>query len=187
MSLLLIALPLIGALVGYLMASLGIRLFIRSISRRRSALSAELSHIIATRFLSINELQEKLVNYDSFRQLMPTIEEHIDEFLHHKLNKAMPFLGMFVGEKTIKQLKDLFMEELAVLFPVIMKNYVDRLQQDVNPEQLIRNKLDAIDSREFKALMSSTLSKELGLLRWMGAVTGIIIGLIEVFILLIRF
>ena len=42
----------------------------------------------------------------------PQIEPHLDDFLRRRLGKKMRMIRMFVGENTIRQLKDGFMEEL---------------------------------------------------------------------------
>jgi hypothetical protein len=39
----------------------------------------------------------------------------------------MPMIGMFIGEKTINELKAVFITELESLFPVIMKSYLGNL------------------------------------------------------------
>ena len=48
---------------------------------------------------------------------MPMIEDHVDEFLRHKLGKEMPCLSLFIGDKTIKHSKWIFMQELEDAFP----------------------------------------------------------------------
>jgi hypothetical protein len=50
---------------------------------------------------------------------MPMIGAHVDNFLKNKLSDEMPFLSLFIGDKTIKSLKKTFMQELEILFPQI--------------------------------------------------------------------
>ena len=44
----------------------------------------------------------------------------------------MQMLGMLIGEKTIVQLKGAFLLELELLFPVLMENYMNKLEQDID-------------------------------------------------------
>ena len=53
----------------------------------------------------------------SFTTLMPFIDEKLDGFFKERLVQKMPIVSMFIGEKTIAQLKEVFMEELSQLFP----------------------------------------------------------------------
>jgi hypothetical protein len=180
MNFYLFVVPIAGALIGWLMSMLGVRLFLHNLAARKSALDRKLSEVIANRFFSMDDIEHKLSSPESFQKLLPVIEGHIDEFLNHKLPKAMPMLGMFVGEKTIKQLKDLFMAELATLFPVVMKNYVGNLKQDANPQLLIYNKLSAINPVEVKSAFRQLLGRHLGLVQWYGALSGLMISLVNI-------
>jgi uncharacterized membrane protein YheB (UPF0754 family) len=188
--------PLIGALIGWLIAAAGVWLLFNPakpttiagiqiqglVHKRKAALLKRISNIVATEFFSMQEIEEKLVSSDNFQKLMPSIEGHIDEFLQHKLPKAMPVLSMFVGEKIIKQLKDLFMEELAIIFPAVMKKYVAQLQQEINLEDVLQAKLAAIPSERIEVAIKELFAKELRLMKVMGALAGLLIGLIQLII-----
>ncbi|WP_315814403.1 hypothetical protein [Paraflavitalea speifideaquila] len=52
------------------------------------------------------------------------MEVHVDEFLRKGLPKAFPMISTFIGERTINQLKEIFLKELETIFPVVMKGYV---------------------------------------------------------------
>jgi hypothetical protein len=50
-------------------------------------------------------------------EVLPMAEAQVDDFLRNKLPKAMPVVGMFIGDKTIAQFKAIFMDELQTLLP----------------------------------------------------------------------
>lgn len=154
--------------------------FRRVLPKRKAALDAVLSKLVAEQFISFDEIEQKLVSPESFEKILPVIESHIDEFLRHTLVKKMPFLGMFVGDKTINQLKGVFMEELAVLFPTVMKNYLAGIQKEINLEGVLYAKLAEIPPQRIEAAAKSLLAKELGLVKMMGALTGFITGLVQI-------
>src|SRR3712207_4053439 len=117
-------LPLSGAIIGYCIAAAGVWYFFhRVLPKRRDEFARRLAKEAASELFSSERMQQKLVSKDSFQKLLPVIDSHIDDFLHNKLGKAMPFLGAFIGEKTFRQLKELFLEELQLLFPDMMKKY----------------------------------------------------------------
>jgi uncharacterized membrane protein YheB (UPF0754 family) len=114
--------------------------------------------------------------------LLPLIELHIDDFLRHKLGKSMPFLSAFIGDKTINQLKAVFMAELAELFPTVMKNYFGQLQQEIDLESVLLAKLAEISPQSIESTAKSLLAKEFRLLKMMGALTGLVTGLVQLLV-----
>ena len=184
--------PLIGAITGWLVMSaalwfifhplkpvniLGIKIQ-GIIPARQEALARTVSKMAAERFLSTNEIEEKLAGPGSFQKIAPSIEDHIDNFLNHKIGKSMPFLSMFITEKTTNQLKALFMEELAELFPQVMKNYLGNLQQEMDAEGVLYAKLAAIPPQRIEADAKKLLAQEWKKARILGAVIGLVTSII---------
>ena len=75
-------------------------------------------------------LEELMAEPSLMASVMPLAEEHVDDFLRNKLPKAMPVVGMFIGDKTIAQFKGVFMEELEGLFPVFVRGSMDRFMAE---------------------------------------------------------
>ena len=90
----------------------------------------------------------------------------------------MPFVGMFVGDKTVSSLKKVFMTELETLFPNIMRSYASNLISDLNIEQMVRKKIAAASIEEIETSLKKNLSNELRLVQLMSALVGLIIGII---------
>ncbi|MEP6747904.1 MAG: DUF445 domain-containing protein, partial [Bacteroidota bacterium] len=129
--------------------------------------------------------EEKITHPDNVKKIMPQAEAHIDHFLRVKLVKSMPVVGMFVGDKTINNLKSLFVTELKQLFPEIMKNYMVGLQEDFDIEKIVTTKLSAYPPMQIESAFLKMFRKELITIKLTGALFGFLIGLIElVFILL---
>src|SRR5688572_19705684 len=93
----------------------------------------QLTEKIITAVRTDNRLSQYLTDPSTLQPMMPFIETHIDEFLRHKLGKAMPVVSMFVGEKTISQMKGIFMNELESLLPAVIDRF---LQESLQPEKL---------------------------------------------------
>ena len=115
---------------------------------------------------------------------MPVIEVHVDEFLNVKLMKEMPFLSMFIGNKTISSLKKTFMGELEVLFPQVMKNYATNLKSEFDIEKIITQKIGNLAPESIEPLFYREMSKPLARFKLIGAITGFIIGGLHVILFL---
>ena len=57
-----------------------------------------------------------------FEAVLPIIDHQLDHFFTHKLGEKLPMVSMFIGEKTIEQLKAVFVEELGTIFPTLVSS-----------------------------------------------------------------
>ena len=133
----------------------------------------------------INELETKITSASNIDKMMPFVEKHIDHFLRVKLAERMPVISMFIGESTIAELKSVFLEELKELFPELMKNYIDGMKEDMDVEQLVATKIEAIQTNQLEALLKHAFGKQLNALGVFSATIGFLIGLIQLLIVLL--
>ena len=89
---------------------------------------------------------------------------------------------MFMGEKTINQLKGAFLMELESLFPVLMKSYMNKLEQDLDLEKIVTEKVAGFSSDKLEDILDQITKKEFKFLELVGAVFGFLIGLVQVLI-----
>ncbi len=149
---------------------------------RQVQFAEKLGTIISKELISFNAMEEKITHPDNFKKIMPLVDEHIENFLRNKLSTAMPMLSMFIGDKTINQLKETFMAELEELFPILMKNYIVTLQKELDVEKVIIEKLSNFSSEKLENLFLQQMSKEIKFVKILGAIFGFIIGLVQIII-----
>jgi uncharacterized membrane protein YheB (UPF0754 family) len=181
---LVIIIPVTSALIGYVSNRLLIKMLFRISPKRQQQLAQTLGAMASRELLSFNDLEEKITNPESIKKIMPVAEVHIDDFLRNKLKDAFPMIGMLIGERTINTLKDIFMNELETIFPVIMKEYLQNLQTDLNLEQTITNKIAAMQADKIEATLHQTMGKELQMAGLFGAAIGLFIGVVQVVVIM---
>ena len=124
-------------------------------------------------------------NLENLERLMPFIDKNVEHFLRIKLAEKMPMISMFIGDATIAELKAVFIEEIQILFPDLMKLYVEDLWGTLDMEKLLTDKVsnESLDKLEllFKTNMRSSANK-LGLICLF---SGFIIGLLQLWIVLL--
>ena len=152
--------------------------------KNQQHIAQKLGQIVGKELLSFDEIEHKITNPENLQKLRPDIEKHIDQFLQHKLKEVFPMLSMFIGEKTITQLKDAFLQELESLFPVLMKNYMGKLQQDLDLEKIVTEKVASFSSEKLESILKEITKKEFLFLEFIGAFFGLLIGLIQVGVVL---
>ena len=166
-----------------------IRIFgitIQGIFPKNQRLIAEkLGQVVGKELLSFEEIEQKVTNPENLQKLRPDIEAHVDNFLHNKLKEVFPMLSMFIGEKTIGQFKEAFMLELENLFPVLMKNYMNKLQHDLDLEKIVTEKVANFSSEKLEDILNQITKKEFKFLEFIGGFFGFLIGLIQVLVALV--
>ena len=150
--------------------------------KRQRVFAEKLGKMISSEFLSFEDIEEKIANPQNLQKLMPMIEAHVDKFLRDKLGDEMPFLSLFIGDKTIRSLKKIFMLELEILFPQLMKSYAGHLQEELDLEKIVTEKVSAFSSDKLESILYQIMSKEFRFVEILGGVIGFIIGILQVLI-----
>ncbi len=124
------------------------------------------------RQIDLTEIIPHLAKNDPFDELKPLINEKLDDFFRHKLSSKLPIISMFIGDKTIEDLKAVFMEELALLFPLLISEFSAYLNKD----------LQAQWQQKLSKIVQQKVIKASRPYRWVafafGAIWGAIIALI---------
>jgi uncharacterized membrane protein YheB (UPF0754 family) len=150
--------------------------------KRQKQFAQKLGKLVSEELLSFSDIEQKIADPANIEKLMPYIETHIDHFLRVKLAEEMPMISMFIGDKTINQMKGIFIQELQTLFPQIMENYMGQLQKDLDLEEIVVKKVSGFSSDKLEEILQAIMSKEFRFVEIIGGVLGFMIGLLQVFL-----
>jgi uncharacterized membrane protein YheB (UPF0754 family) len=150
--------------------------------KNQQAIAEQLGQMVSKELLSFSELKEKVTSPDNLSKLKPEIENHIDIFLREKLKDTFPMLSMFIGDKTINQLKAAFLLELESLFPVLMNSYMIRLEKDINAEKLVTEKVAGYSLTKAEEMLNKSAKKLFIYFQMTGVIIGLLTGLFHVLI-----
>jgi uncharacterized membrane protein YheB (UPF0754 family) len=148
--------------------------------KRQKQFAEKLGKMVSEELLSFAEIEAQLTASDNLSKLTPLIEEHLDHFLRNKLSSEMPVISAFIGEKTIVKLKAVFLEELNTLFPTLMKQYARHLEEDLDLEKIVIDKVSNFSSDKLEDVLFQIMAKEFRFVEIIGAVLGFLIGLLQV-------
>jgi len=148
--------------------------------KRQVQFAEKLGKLVSSELLSFQDIEAKITSPENLKKIMPSIEEHIDHFMKEKLPTAFPFISMFIGEKTIQQLKNVFMSELELIFPETLKKYMTNLQQDLDLEKIVTEKVKAFSSDKLESILIQIMQKEFRFVEIIGGVLGFLIGVFQV-------
>jgi uncharacterized membrane protein YheB (UPF0754 family) len=192
----LLVIPLISAFIGWFTNWIAIKMLFHPkdpkrilgitfhgiFPKRQKIFAEKLGKMISVEFLSFEDIEQKITHPENLQKLMPMVEAHVDNFLRNKLSDEMPFLSLFIGDRTINSLKKIFMQELEILFPQIMKSYVGHLQEELDLEKIVTEKVSAFSSDKLEDILYQIMSKEFRFVEILGGVIGFIIGIVQVLI-----
>jgi hypothetical protein len=122
--------------------------------------------------IDLAKMIPELTENDPFESMKPVINDKLDDFFRHKLSAKLPIISMFIGDKTIEELKDVFMEELALLFPLLISEFSTHLNKDLQQQW----------ERKFRTIIQQKINKASRPFKWaafvLGAIWGAVIALI---------
>jgi uncharacterized membrane protein YheB (UPF0754 family) len=150
------------------------------IPKKQPELAKQLGQLVSTQLFSFGDIKKKITQKENIDKILPQIEGHIDHFLRTKLGTTFPMLSMFIGDKTITQMKGAFMSELEIILPEVLKSYVGNLQKDLDLEKIITEKVQEFSPGKLETALNDILKKELNFIKISGAVLGFTIGLLQI-------
>lgn len=145
-------------------------------------IAEKIGRLVSTEFFSFAALEKKAADPENFLKLKPEIETHIDSFLKVRLKETFPMLSMFVGDKTINQLKSAFLHELETLFPVLMTRYISNLQQQFDIEKQVTDVLAGLSISKTEEMLFKSAKKQWAKLQLLGAGIGFFAGMLHIFL-----
>jgi len=147
--------------------------------KRQRQVAEKLGSMVAKELIHFDEIAIQLKNPEMLKNLNPTIEKHLDNFLQVKLKEKLPIISMFVGDGTMQKVKDGMMEEIALLLPEIIHQYTDSLSEKIDIEKMVTEKVSNFSSDKLEEILQSVMKKEFKFIEIIGAVLGFVIGLIQ--------
>lgn len=195
----LLLIPIISAFIGWITNLIAIKMLFHPrlpvkvlgfklqgiFPKRQEQFASKLGKLVSEELLSFKDIEQKITDPANIKAMMPLIEGHIDRFLREKLSETMPMLSMFIGDKTIDKIKEVFLTELENLFPVIMKSYLGKLQSELDLEAIVTEKVKGFSSEKLEQILYQVMAKEFTFIEIVGAILGFIIGLLQVVITIV--
>ncbi len=150
--------------------------------KRQHQFAEKLGKLVSDELLSYSDIASKITDPANLQSVMPLVDNHIDDFLRKQLPEQMPIISMFIGDSTIRELKSVFLVKLQELFPEIMHSYMNTLQDQLNLEAIVTEKVAGFSSDKMEQILMSIMQKEFRFVEIIGGVLGFAIGLLQVLI-----
>lgn len=192
----LLALPVISAFIGYITNVVAIRLLFWPkkpinlglfslqgvLPKRQEQIASSIGQLVDQELLSIDELFDKI----NTPEIRGTLTDKIGGILKERLSELLPrIVPDRIGKKIGEVLEKILRQEAANIIRQSMDAGSKYLNEEVNIQQMVEDKINAFDLDELEKMIRGVTSNELTFIEILGGVLGFIIGLLQVAILLL--
>ena len=196
---LILLLPLIAALIGWLTNYLAVKMLfhpklpikILGVSiqgvfpKRQKQLAEKLGTLVAEELFSVKDVAQKLKELATSSESMELVGKRIEKTIREKLVKSFPMLAMFLTDEMVEKVTNLFKSELQDFLGESAQDLGRKLEETLDVKELVRVKVEAFSSNKLEEILVAIMSKEFRFIEIIGAVLGFFIGCVQVGIILI--
>lgn len=192
MSVAIYALPVIGAVTGWVTNWVAVKMLFHPkepknfilfkvhgvFPKRQKVLAEKLGHIVASELFSIDDIVGKMKSADN-TEVLKFVEEKIDNFINVKLSSSMPMLAMFLNDDIKNKIKNTLLTEIEEVIPGVIDSYAEKLKNEVDIKAIVYEKVVNFSSDKLEDILVSIMKKEFKFIEVLGAVLGFLIGTIQ--------
>lgn len=193
----LISIPIISALIGYVTNYIAVVMLFRPhrprrflgltlqglVPRRQNEIAKSLGAMIERDLFSHADIQQALQSAETSEEAGVFIDEQVTTFIQ-KLSAENPMIGMFVQGPLLEQVKGMLRSQIAEKFPQFIERLVEKVEHKLDVSEIVRTKVEAFDLTKLEAIIHEVSARELKTIEVLGGVLGFIVGLVQVGIML---
>ncbi|MBG29638.1 MAG: DUF445 domain-containing protein [Opitutae bacterium] len=193
MSELLYALPIIGALIGWLTNWVAVkmlfhpkkplRLLIVTVQgvfpKRQQAFAEKLGNVVANELFSVNEVTSKIREHATSKEILGLIQTRVREILEKKLEHYFPVVGMFVSETILDKIAKEFTAEIRSMLSELADRMALGVENEMDVASIVREKVANFSSDKLEDLLFAIMKREFRFVELVGAVLGFLIGSVQ--------
>jgi len=151
--------------------------------KRQQAFAQKLGILVSDELLSFEDISSQINSPKTQEEVLPIIDEKIDDFLNNKLGKQIPMLSMFLGKESVAKIKATLMNEFQDSLPEILERLSSSIQKDLDIHSLVVEKVSNFSSDKLEEILYGIMKKEFRFIEILGAVLGCIIGCVQLAII----
>lgn len=191
-DLILLTLPIVAGLIGWLTNALAVRMIFRPrhprrllgltiqglVPRRQAELARKIAETVEQQLISHRDIQEVLLSRSVQDEVLRVIENEVEGFLEAKL-RGNPLLGMFLQGDMLASLKSSLFEQVQATVPGMLENLVLHVEKDLKFRSIIEARIVEFDVLRLERMILDIASRELKTIEVLGGVLGFFVGLAQ--------
>jgi len=187
-------LPILAALIGWITNYLAIKMLFHPhqpkkilgltfqgvFPKRQAQIAEKLGDLVANELFSMQDVAQKIEDLSTQPEVLEEVGRRIEKTIRGKLISAFPMLSMFLSDEMIEKVTNLFKGELEDFLRVSAQGLAVKMEDSVDVQGLVREKVQAFSSNKIEELLLSFMEQEFRFIEKIGAVLGFLIGCIQV-------
>lgn len=150
--------------------------------KRQREVAEKIGRMVAAELLSIEDIKKKLNKPEQIEGIKQSIDEHINDYLTQTFPANYPITSFFFGKRSRQRIREDLVSEVEKFAPEIIARYTDNLEEDLNIEEMVSERISTMDPDQLENLINGILKKEFAFIEMIGGVLGFVIGLFQVFL-----
>lgn len=189
----LVAMPLVGALIGWLTNLLAVRMLFRPrepvrilgtewvglVPRRRAELAVKIADVVEANLLSAADLTAALEDPEVQRDVTEQLERRVGDYMQKALTQLPSMVQAFIPQERLARLRASVVEEIARQLPDMATVLAERLEKKLDIRQLVIERVEGFDADRLERLVLEIARRELRHIELLGGVLGFFVGLAQ--------
>jgi uncharacterized membrane protein YheB (UPF0754 family) len=185
---------LVGGLIGWLTNMLAVRMLFRPrrpinllgfrlqglVPRRQAELAVSIGQTVERHLISHEDVRRAIERADMRAGMEELLHQRITLLIDAHIRQLHPMVAMFVGSSARQKLEGILLAEVEVLLPELGKHLLDSLEEQLDFQQIVEQKVRAFDLDRLEAMILDVAHRELRAIELLGGVLGLLIGLVQV-------
>jgi len=193
MDLRLLALPVVGGLIGWLTNCLAIRMLFRPrepfrlpgftlqglVPRRRTELARSVGEVVERELISHDDILAVMSDDAFIFSLRPRLEAGIDAFIRDRVVRNSVWLKAAFSTSAADRLKQRVADEVMAMLPGLVSDIAVNLKDRLRFRELVEAKIEAFELDRLESIVVRVAGRELKAIEILGGVIGFAIGLVQ--------
>jgi len=199
--LILYSLPIIGAVIGWFTNFLAVKMLFHPkepkkilglwtiqgiFPKRQKDLALKLGKMVANELFSTDEIKDRLTSPKQIQLITKTADQKITGYLDERLPDKYPIINFFLTREMKTGIKEEVMLEIDEMAPKMIGRYVNGLDENLDIEANVTEKVNGFSTDRLEELLMSILSKELKFIEVIGCFIGFLVGLIQMGMMILQ-
>jgi uncharacterized membrane protein YheB (UPF0754 family) len=150
--------------------------------KRQKQMAVKIGKLVSDELFSSADLHENINNPENVVRIIQQIDMKIDNYFNDIFPEKHPYVAQLIPKKVTERIKNEMLLEVQQLAPSIINKQVDYLEENIDIEEIIKNRVEKLKPADLERILWSILSTEFRFIEAIGAVIGFFIGLVQVLI-----
>ncbi|MCK5103558.1 MAG: DUF445 family protein [Cyclobacteriaceae bacterium] len=151
--------------------------------KRQDLLAERLGKMVSSELFSFKDIKDRFTSTSTALEINKVLDEKLEDFMEVKLKSSIPMLAWFLNSNTKAKIKDTLHLEFQNILPDILNKYSEKLEKDIDIEEIVYQKVAAFSSEKLEQILFSIMKKEFKFIEILGAILGFLIGIIQLLII----